>query len=331
MELNNRLLSLTGTADVTLKSELYLLQQLIVQQTFSLQNNNTKDSTAYKNLSQNLFSGTKMTQIFNPMIRRWAAQKQVTITVNSNAATKACDITVKGRDSEIRKVKEEFDSFLGWLQMCAVVRHPDSGVSPRLLRAQVRANCEDTEERISHITDPKRTYIDLYNNVKSSTATRETRMEVVAWVAVCKFNCKSRPDIANPKDWIEYKANRHGVNIPYMNKEVAPADLNCHLSTYGSFDIEKFQDELHKFGMKCECYREEWRYILLIDESVRTGPFTLDLIEPHVALTHDRIDFDVSNLVLEKNYTRDLGMRIDIQQKPYSIELETIINYIKNK
>ena len=57
----------------------------------------------------------------------------------------------------------------------------------------------------------------------------------------------------------------------------------------------------------------------------------MDLIEPHVALTHDRIDFDVSNLVLERNYTRDLGMRIDIQQKPYSIELETIVDNIKNK
>ncbi|CAF1264703.1 unnamed protein product [Rotaria sordida] len=346
MGLNNRLLSLTGTAGVTLNSELYLLQQLIVQETFSLENNNKKDSTTYKNLSQNLFSVTKMTQIFNPLIRRWAAEKQVTITVNNNAATKTCDITVKGRDSEIRKVKEEFDSFLGWLQTCAVVRHPNSGVSPRLLRAQMRANCEDIEERISHITDPKRTYIDLYNNAKGSKATRETRMEVVAWIAVCKFNCKleggfvrdwivgkyiARPANVNPKDWIEYKANRHGVNIPYMNREVVPADLDCHLPTYGSFDIEKFQDQLHKFNIKCKYYREEWRYILLIDEGVRTGPFTMDLIEPHVALTHDRIDFDVSNLVLEKNYTRDLGMRIDIQQKPYSIELETIVKNIKNK
>jgi hypothetical protein len=57
----------------------------------------------------------------------------------------------------------------------------------------------------------------------------------------------------------------------------------------------------------------------------------MDLIEPHVALTHDRIDFDVNNLLLEKNYTRDLGMRIPIQQKAYSIELETIVDNIKNK
>jgi hypothetical protein len=62
-----------------------------------------------------------------------------------------------------------------------------------------------------------------------------------------------------------------------------------------------------------------------------TGPFTMDLIEPHVALTHDRIDFDVSNLYLEKDYTREIGMRVDIQQRPYSIELESIIDNIKNK
>ena len=57
----------------------------------------------------------------------------------------------------------------------------------------------------------------------------------------------------------------------------------------------------------------------------------MDLIEPHVALTHDRIDFDVNNLSVEKEYTRELGMRIDIQQKPYEIELETIVDNIKNK
>jgi hypothetical protein len=77
--------------------------------------------------------------------------------------------------------------------------------------------------------------------------------------------------------------------------------------------------------------REEWRYILLLDENTKTGPFTMDLIEPHVALTHDRIDFDVSNLSLEKDYTKELGMRVDIQHKPYSIDLEMIVDNIKNK
>jgi hypothetical protein len=346
MSLNNKLLSLNGMAGATLNSELYLLQELIIEHTFTLENNNPVNSTAYKNLSSNFESVMKMTQIFNPLIWRWEAEKQVKITVNSNTATKTCEITIKGRDSEVRKAREEFDSFLTWLQNCAVIRHPNAGVSPRLLRPQIRKNCEDIEERISHVTDPKRTSVDLYNNTKGSKATRETRMEVVAWIAVCNFHCKleggfvrdwivrkdvARPNNLAPKDWIEYALNNNNEKIPSMNKEVVPADLDCHLPTHAYFDIEKFQDALYKYDIKCKVYRENWRYILLIDEGASTGPFTMDLIEPHVALTHDRIDFDVSNLVLERNYTRDIGMRIDIQQKPYSIELETIIDNIKNK
>ncbi|CAF3030613.1 unnamed protein product, partial [Rotaria sp. Silwood2] len=57
----------------------------------------------------------------------------------------------------------------------------------------------------------------------------------------------------------------------------------------------------------------------------------MDLIDPHVVLTSDRIDFDINNLSLEKDYTHELGMRIDIERKPYSIELETIVDNIKNK
>ena len=61
--------------------------------------------------------------------------------------------------------------------------------------------------------------------------------------------------------------------------------------------------KLYKYGITCSYSREEWRYVLLFDENETTGPFIMDLIEPHVALTHDRIDFDVNNLSLEKDYT----------------------------
>ena len=346
MSLNNQLLTLNGLAGATLNSELYLLQELITEQTFTLKNNNPPNTRAFINLASNLESVMKMTRIFNPMIWRWKAEKQVEITVNGNTATQTCEITIKGRNSEVEKAKEEFDSFLDWLKTCAVIRHPNSGVSPRLLRPQIRKNCEDIEERISHVTDPKRTSVDLYNNVKGSKATRETRMEVVAWIAVCEFDCKleggfvrdwivgkytARPNNSDPKQWVTHRKNYNNENIPYMLPEVVPADLDCHLPTHAYFDIEKFQDALYKYDIKCTVHRENWRYVLLIDEDVRTGPFTMDLIEPHVALTHDRIDFDVSNLVLERNYTRDIGMRIDVQQKPYSIELEAIVDNIKNK
>ncbi len=209
----------------------------------------------------------------------------------------------------------------------------------------MRKDCHDIEKRISHITDSKRTLIDLYNGVKGLKATRETRMEVVAWIAVCKFDCKleggfvrdwvvgndaSKPN-NNPSSWIQYLANKKNEMIPYIIKEVVPGDLDCHLPSHQYFDIDKFQDELFKYDIICKVYREDWRYVILIDENTRTGPFTMDLIEPHVALTHDRIDFDVNNLSLEKDFTRDLAMRVDITQNPYSIELETIVDNIKNK
>ena len=207
----------------------------------------------------------------------------------------------------------------------------------------MRKTCKDIEERIARVTDSKRTAVDLHNGLKGKGAKRETRMEVVAWIAICKFDCKleggfvrdwvvgnyvARPasKANNPKAWIGYNNN-----IPYLDKEVIPCDLDCHLPSHSYFDIEKFQDALFKYGISCIVVREDWRYVLLLDENEPTGPFTMDLIEPHIALTHDRIDFDVNNLSLEKDYTHELGMRIDTQRSPYSIELEAIVSNIKNK
>ena len=201
------------------------------------------------------------------------------------------------------------------------------------------------EEKIARITDSKRTSIELWKSLKGPRATRETRMEVVAWLAVCKFDCRleggfvrdwivggySNKPAGPSSSWISYRINPAGTPIPELNKELIPCDLDCHLSTYWPFDIDRFLDLLHKYDIECVVAREDWRYILLLDEHAPTGPFTMDLIEPHVALTHDRIDFDVNNLSLEKDYTKELGMKVDIQSKPYSIELETIVQNIKDK
>ena len=217
------------------------------------------------------------------------------------------------------------------------------GASPRVLCPQMRKDCRDIEERIARVTDPHRTPIGLHKGIKGAKASRETRMEAVAWIAVCKFDCKveggfvrdwivghytARPTGAttNPRGWIKYSGS-----IPYLDKEVVPCDLDCHLPSHAYFDIEKFQDELYKYDIGVTVVRENWRYVLLLDENATTGPFTMDLIEPHVALTHDRIDFDVNVLYVEKDFTHELGMRIDIAREPHHIELEKIVENIKSK
>jgi hypothetical protein len=337
----NKNISLKGSCGSVLNAELHLRQEMISEIKFTLKE--LGHPNAHENFGKNLKSVMKMTRIFNPMKWRWQAQKQVEITINSNTSTDTCEITVKGRDSEIRKVKQEFTSFIRWLQGCAVIRHPNAGVSPRLLQPRMHKTCQDIEERIARVTDSKRTPVDLYNGTKGAKATRETRMEVVAWIAVCKFDCRIEGGFVrdwivghytqrpmnlktNPKGWIDWSGP-----VPGIQKEVVPCDIDCHLPSHIYFDLSKFQDELYKYGITCVDTRQDWRYVLLFDENETTGPFTMDLIEPQVALTHDRIDFDVNNLSLEKDYIHELGMRIDVTQKPYSIELETIVENIKNK
>ena len=218
---------------------------------------------------------------------------------------------------------------------------PSTGVLPRPLKPEMQKKCTEMEKKIVHITDSKLTRIDLWNGLQGPNCSRETRMECVAWIAVCKFNCRleggfirdwvvgnyvNRPSDSSlsPSKWIGYRKK-----IPFINKEVIPCDLDCHLpSTY--FDIEKFLDELHRYRIEYTKTREDWRYVLLLDANTKTGPFTVDLIEPHIALTHDLIDFDVSNLSLEKDQPF-LGMRVDVTVTPYAIDLESIVDNIKNK
>ncbi|CAF5087955.1 unnamed protein product, partial [Rotaria sp. Silwood1] len=215
-------------------------------------------------------------------------------------------------------------------------------VSPRVLKPEIRDRFLDMEAKISNITDPDRTSVDIWKSLKGPNATRETRMEVVAWIAVCQFYCRleggfvrdwvvgnyfSKPVNLPPNQWIEYQPSR----IPLLHKDLVPSDLDCHLPQSKNFDIEAFIDALYGYGITATVIRQDWRYVLLIDENSKTGTFTMDLIEPHIALTHDRIDFDVSNLSLERGYTKDLGMRVDITGGSYPIQLETIVENIRNK
>lgn len=363
IKLSNHNLTLQGPAGAVLGAELDVLRKLVVEMKFILTNPySASDSANHDRMKRNLESVTKMPRIFNPMKWRWEAQHQVKIMIDPNTVDQTCSITIKGGDSQNQFVKKEFDSFLGWLKNSAVIRHPNSGkcyykrinfllkfttilgVSPRILKPQMRPSCLDIEERISHITDSKRTSVELWKSLKGSNAIRESRMEVVAWVAVCGFDCRleggfvrdwivdhHRSQLAGSSPSVTFIQNGAGSLIPNVSKDLIPTDLDLHLPSHKYFDIDKFLDALHRHKIECRVFREDWRYILLLDENAKTGPFTMDLIEPHVALTHDRIDFDVSNLSLEKEYTKELGMRVDIEQKPYSIELEMIIDHIKKK
>jgi hypothetical protein len=125
MSLTNANVLLSGSIGTVFDTELYLLQEMGEDYTFVLENKNPPTGSAHANLDRNLKGVMKMPHIFNPMKWRWEHEKQVTISVNCNTSTNVCEITVKGRNSECKNVKREFDSFLSWLQNCAVIRHPN--------------------------------------------------------------------------------------------------------------------------------------------------------------------------------------------------------------
>jgi hypothetical protein len=127
MQLRNQTLSLNGPSGVVLDAELHLRQQMINVVKFLLTDLNPPNTKLHANFSRNMDSIMRMPNLFSPMIWRWKAEKQVKIYVNSNTSTKRCEITVKGRDSDIQKVKDEFTAFVSWLNGCAVIRHPDAG------------------------------------------------------------------------------------------------------------------------------------------------------------------------------------------------------------
>jgi hypothetical protein len=132
MLLNKRTIDLDGAAGTVFKDELEIRKEMVTTMNFKLENRYAPGTTDFDNLSRNLESVTKMTYIFQPMQWRWQAGKQVKITVKNDPATKTCEITIEGRDSENKNVKKEFVSFVSWLARCVVIRHPNAGKERKL-------------------------------------------------------------------------------------------------------------------------------------------------------------------------------------------------------
>ena len=188
------------------------------------------------------------------------------------------------------------------------------------------------------MTDPERTEVSLWEDVNGENATRVTRMEAAAWIAVTKFGCTLEGGFV--RDWVV--GGYTMLPNPALKKsewvtdadrgalveDLVPADLDLHLPKAKEFNIQSLITEYQKIGLEVSYFNADgWRYVVIVDRYTDTGPFTLDLIEPHVAVTHDRLDFDVSNLSCRAGYTNSLGMRV-IHPK---LDLDVIVKHILEK
>jgi len=186
--------------------------------------------------------------------------------------------------------------------------------------------------------------IDLWPKVRGPMATRESRMEVVGWIAVCKFNCsleggfvrdwiianeRARPlPTIEPSEWVKFDTV---TGTPSLLKDLVPSDLDCKLPLDCYFHLEKFCNELKQFDMTPQIYRSRRSYRLLFDQYIPTGPFTLELIEPYSSVGFRIPDLDVNNLCIKRDQCSQFSQRFDLSESPCFLNIEQIVENIKKK
>ncbi|CAF3381973.1 unnamed protein product [Rotaria socialis] len=325
-------IKLIGNAGEVLDTESFIRRELQRLHKWQLVEDNELNNNP--TLQMNVRNIRKNLHYFHPLIWRFSNEKQIAVKLEKDDKN-SITISVNSRDKDYEDIKDTFDMFVWWLRKCVAVRNEHSGVIPKFLKKRDTA----IEQRIACVTDSERTLDKRMMAMRDGT--RESRMEVVAWVAVCQFQCRleggfvrdwivdhrsEHPTSIEPKNWVTFNKQ---TELPELTPKLIPADLDFHLPLKKYFDLERFLDEMHRYGFKVIEFQEPWRYILLFDQYTSTGPFTAEFIQPHVGITHDRIDFNVNNLYVECDYTKQLGQKIDLQVPPYSIDLDSTVADIR--
>lgn len=320
-------LVLKGTLGSVATSEMDIYSTVVYEDSVEV-----KEDPTFPPLKQNIKDLQDNIALFNPFIWKWRNEHQVDIKVNT-ATPGTIIFKLKGRKRDVLDAAKSLRSFAYFLRDTAVVTIHDTG------RVPTRVPLDDaTLTRLRRVTDPARTALDLWQWSKGKDATRATRMEVVAWVAVCEYDCRVEGGFVRdwvvrghaehpptpPSSWIEWDSGRKRFEVV---KGVTPTDLDMELP-FKFVSMEKFINRLHKLGFQTEVQKFPQGYNFVVDRNAPTGPFTLDLIYPHNVATHDRVDFDVNNLYCVKGFCNEFGMRVDISDH---VTTEQIVQHTKNK
>ena len=130
-------------------------------------------------------------------------------------------------------------------------------------------------EKIKRIADPIRSSLDIWKCVHGKDATRETRMEVVAWVACTQHSCRleggfvrdwvvggfanvRRPPAGD--DWVQIMGKPDGdwQDRPELHPGLGPQDLDMQrLAAGGWFDIERFVRSVQGHGISVDMVHQD--------------------------------------------------------------------------
>jgi hypothetical protein len=323
--------TLKGALETVASSELKLYESIKYEEKFEIVEDPTCEQAEL--LKANIEDLRENLHLFDCFKLKWKNEHQVDITYDISTPGRIL-FKLSGRKRDVGNATKTLNTFRIFLRNAAVLTINDLDRVP----ARVALDAGGSE-RLRRVTDSQRSELDLWRWSKGKEATRATRMEVVAWVALCQFDCRleggfvrdwvvrgeemAPPGVSMDK-WLEWDKHRKRFEVV---KGVTPTDLDMELSSK-YFPVQKFRNALHKLGYSTELQQFSLGYNLIVDRYAPTGPFTMDLVYPHQVATHDRVDFDVNNLYCIKDFTHELGMRVDIS---HHVTLATIIEHVKNK
>jgi hypothetical protein len=191
--------------------------------------------------------------------------------------------------------------------MTPIVERPDQFTAVDLYRRPKALQSGDKEfrERLRTITAAELPESSIFNLSEGPRATRESRMELVARIAVQDFGCRICGGFV--RDWIVNGERKH-LPLPFsswveanaittydIKEGVVPKDLDLELPMDRYFDVARFVARARECGVQVDYHKHIAQRHVLLFESER-GPFTADLIEPHFAVLHTLADFDVNTL-----------------------------------
>ena len=281
-------------------------------------------------------------QVFNPLKFLWTNAHGVEVKVHLALSTDP-HVQVVGRRLDINRFNDHFQLWRRQLSAAPMVERPDHFISVDLYRRPRTLPTNDAEfrERLHSVTAEQLSEIKIFLKCEGPQATRETRMEIVARIAVQNFGCKLcggflRDWIVNgerkypstpAKDWVI----EPGGFVKYeILEEVVPRDIDLELPMEKYFDVGRFVAQVREYGITVD-YHEHipQRHVFLLERD--RGPFTIDLIEPHFAVLHTLADFDVNTMCLVA-YQDLIGLKMRYKlQDGSELNVDDIITNCREK
>jgi hypothetical protein len=238
--------------------------------------------------------------------------------------------TVSGRMGDVERFRAHTDFFSTMLMESPIIRDPDhfKTFESFVLPANTGPNDREFRERLYLVTRADVSPIVLWSMAEGPTATRETRMMLVARIAVQQFGCRLSGGFV--RDWIVKGFKEHPPNLPdpakpfdnewietctkgfikYDIKEgVLPKDIDAELSSDMFFDVQRFISTVRAAGVTVDFHEHVAQRHVFTFECAR-GPFSMDCVEFHFAALHSMADFDVNMLTLMSPCEGTIGLKV---------------------